>query len=81
MAVVGITQQEEPVKVWMRPNVHKFLKHLNMFAEIVLFTASVEQYADPVADLLDPDRSIFRHRLYRDHTRWVVCVHHSAQAT
>ncbi len=36
------------------------------FYELVVFTASHQQYADVVIDLLDPGRTIFARRLYRD---------------
>eukprot|EP00128_Syssomonas_multiformis_P019007 Colp12_sorted_trinity150504_noHs@14723 len=38
--------------------------------ELVLFTASLAKYADPVTDLLDKNK-VFRARLFRD-----ACVHH-----
>lgn len=43
-----------------------------MFArfQVVLFTASLSKYADPVTDLLDPD-GVCRYRLFRQH-----CVFH-----
>jgi len=36
--------------------------------ELVIFTASVKQYADTILDIIDKDNCI-SHRLYRQHTR------------
>jgi CTD small phosphatase-like protein 2 len=36
--------------------------------EIILFTASLPDYANPIIDQLDPDKKIFSHRFYRQHT-------------
>jgi RNA polymerase II subunit A small phosphatase-like protein len=50
--------------------VDEFLKTLGKFYEIVVFTASLAKYADPVLDALDPQR-IVKHRLFRE-----SCVKH-----
>lgn len=42
------------------------LKILSRHYEIILFTASYQYYADKVLEIVDPDHSIFSHRLYRD---------------
>ena len=36
-----------------------------------MFTASEQEYADPILDFLDPDGSLFQARFYRD-----SCVRH-----
>ena len=58
------------VYVLKRPYVDKFLTEMGKLYEVVLFTASLSKYADPVTDLLDPQR-VCRHRLFREH-----CVFH-----
>jgi len=58
------------VYVLKRPHVDKFLTEMGKLYEVVLFTASLSKYADPVTDLLDPQR-VCRHRLFREH-----CVFH-----
>jgi RNA polymerase II subunit A small phosphatase-like protein len=51
--------------VTKRPHVDEFLRRVGELYECVLFTASLAKYADPVSDLLDPNR-IFHSRLFRE---------------
>merc|ERR1712226_1296448 len=53
-----------------RPGVDDFLKFVGARYETVIFTASLRKYADPLVDLLDPDRTISA-RLFRED-----CVFH-----
>lgn len=52
----------------VRPYCHEFLREMSKHYEIVIFTASVKQYADTILDIIDKESSI-SHRLYRQHTR------------
>jgi len=52
--------------VFKRPYVDMFLHRLSKIYELVLFTASVPSYADPLVDRLDPYK-LLEHRLYREH--------------
>jgi len=67
---VEIDDQVHQVYVAKRPGVDQFLKRMGALFEVVVFTASLAKYADPVLDLLDPDR-VVRHRLFRE-----ACVNH-----
>ncbi|KZT66354.1 NIF-domain-containing protein [Daedalea quercina L-15889] len=51
--------------VLKRPGVDGFLKRMGEIYEVVVFTASLSKYADPVLDRLDPDHSV-AHRLFRE---------------
>lgn len=51
----------------MRPYCIEFLREMGKIFEIVVFTASRQDYADAVIDKLDPDGSLIDHRLYRQH--------------
>lgn len=51
--------------VLKRPGVDSFLKRMGEIYEVVVFTASLSKYADPVLDRLDPDRAV-AHRLFRE---------------
>ena len=53
------------VFVIKRPGVDKFLEAVSKVYEVVLFTASIERYADPLLKLLDPNGCIDS-RLYRE---------------
>jgi len=53
------------VYVAKRPGVDKFLVEMAKYYEIVIYTASLNKYADPLLDLLDPNR-VIRARLFRE---------------
>jgi len=53
------------VYVIKRPGVDNFLKKMGELYEIVVFTASLSKYADPVLDKLDVNR-VVSHRLFRE---------------
>eukprot|EP01022_Parablepharisma_sp_SALTPOND_P018829 TRINITY_DN3131_c0_g1_i1.p3 TRINITY_DN3131_c0_g1~~TRINITY_DN3131_c0_g1_i1.p3 ORF type:complete len:527 (+),score=26.89 TRINITY_DN3131_c0_g1_i1:1740-3320(+) len=54
------------IYVLKRPGVEDFLKCVSKFYEVVIFTASLSKYADPLIDLLDPHHYT-SHRLFREH--------------
>lgn len=62
---VEIENQVHNVYVIKRPGVDKFLKKVGELFEVVVFTASVSRYGDPLLDILDTHKSI-HHRLFRD---------------
>ena len=51
--------------VLKRPGVDNFLRKMGELYEIVVFTASLAKYADPVLDRLDPSGAV-AHRLFRE---------------
>lgn len=53
------------VYVQKRPNLDAFLCHVCPKFEVVIFTASLRKYANPLLDLLDPEK-LMRWRLFRD---------------
>jgi len=67
---IEIDGQQHHVYVLKRPHVDTFLTAMGRLYEVVLFTASLSKYADPVTDLLDPAR-VCGSRLFREH-----CVFH-----
>jgi len=58
------------VYVRKRPGVDQFLREVGKKFEIVVFTASLAKYADPLLDVLDKDR-VVQFRLFRE-----ACVQH-----
>jgi len=62
---VEIDNQIHQVYVLKRPGVDQFLKSMAEKFELVVFTASLAKYADPVLDLLDKDK-IVGARLFRE---------------
>lgn len=54
------------VYVRRRPYVEEFLLRMSELFEVVVLTASLEVYADPVLDELDYEGYLVHHRLFRD---------------
>ncbi|KAG6890257.1 hypothetical protein C0992_002523 [Termitomyces sp. T32_za158] len=52
--------------VYKRPFVDFFLRTVSGWYTLVIFTASMQEYADPVIDWLDAGRGILDHRFFRD---------------
>jgi CTD small phosphatase-like protein 2 len=59
----GVTYQ---VGVKMRPHMERFLRAVADKFEVVVFTASQQVYADTLLDIIDPQRELIKHRLFRD---------------
>ncbi|KAI5475129.1 protein phosphatase [Pseudohyphozyma bogoriensis] len=62
---VEIENQYHNVYVIKRPGVDAFLKAMGEIYEVVVFTASLSKYADPVLDQLDVHH-VVKHRLFRE---------------
>ncbi|CDR46877.1 CYFA0S26e01068g1_1 [Cyberlindnera fabianii] len=62
---VDIENQLHNVYVIKRPGVDEFMKRVGELYEVVVFTASVARYGDPLLDALDIHNSV-HHRLFRD---------------
>lgn len=62
---VQIDNQVHHVYVIKRPGVDEFLEKVGKWFEVVVFTASVLKYGDPLLDKLDIHNSV-HHRLFRD---------------
>ncbi|KAG1753982.1 NIF-domain-containing protein [Suillus paluster] len=52
--------------VYKRPFVDYFLRKVSSWYTLVVFTASMQEYADPVIDWLDAGRGILARRLFRE---------------
>lgn len=53
--------------VHKRPHCDDFLRKVSKWYKLVVFTASVQEYADPVIDWLEQERKYFSGRYYRQH--------------
>lgn len=51
----------------LRPFVLECLREATEIMQVVVFTASHQVYADAILDHLDPDKTLFSHRMYRQH--------------
>ncbi|PWN94689.1 NLI interacting factor, partial [Tilletiopsis washingtonensis] len=52
--------------VYKRPYVDYFLRKVASWYHVVIFTASVQEYADPVIDWLDQGRGLIGGRMFRE---------------
>ncbi|KAI0304191.1 NLI interacting factor-like phosphatase-domain-containing protein [Russula brevipes] len=52
--------------VYKRPFVDFFLRKVSAWYTLVIFTASMQEYADPVIDWLDAGQGILRRRFFRE---------------
>ena len=67
---IDLENQIHDIHVMVRPGVNEFLKKMGKLYEIVIFTASVSKYADPLLDIIDKSHSC-SHRLFREHCSMV----------
>ncbi|KAL5345926.1 Nuclear envelope morphology protein 1 [Pseudogymnoascus australis] len=66
---VPIAGPQHPILYYVhkRPHCDDFLRRVCKWYNLVIFTASVQEYADPVIDWLEQERKFFSGRLYRQH--------------
>ncbi|KAL3906066.1 MAG: hypothetical protein SGARI_004170 [Bacillariaceae sp.] len=58
--------KEYIIHAWLRPGLMDFLDKIAGKFEVVIFTASQPAYANVILDILDPEKKIFQHRLFRE---------------
>ncbi|KAJ3122705.1 Nuclear envelope morphology protein 1 [Nowakowskiella sp. JEL0407] len=59
--------------VYKRPHTDYFLRKVSLWYKVVIFTASMPEYADPVIDWLDSNRTLISKRYFRQ-----SCTPHGA---
>ena len=63
---IELENELHDIHVMVRPGVSEFLKTMGKIYEIVIFTASVSKYADPLLDIIDKEKNC-KFRLFREH--------------
>ncbi|XP_039983749.1 CTD small phosphatase-like protein 2-A isoform X2 [Xiphias gladius] len=60
--------QDHQYKVHMilRPHLKEFLQSMAKIYELFVYTCAKKEYAEKILDILDPQRKLFRHRLYQE---------------
>jgi len=68
---VQLENKKYNVYVQVRPGTDEFLNEMAKHFEIVVFTASLSKYANPLMDILDPER-LCTARLFREHCNYLA---------
>ena len=63
---IEVDNEIHDIHVMVRPGVKEFLQDMEKIFEIVIFTASVSKYADPLLDIIDKN-GYCPFRLFREH--------------
>ena len=63
---INVDGKNHTIYVLKRPYVEEFLSEISPYFEIIIFTASISEYASPVIDLLDKE-NLTKGRLFREH--------------
>ena len=63
---IEIENEIHDIHVLVRPGVKEFLEKLSKRFEIIIFTASISKYAEPLLDILDKNKYC-SYRLFREH--------------
>mmetsp|Transcript_2890 Transcript_2890/g.10459 ORF Transcript_2890/g.10459 Transcript_2890/m.10459 type:complete len:512 (+) Transcript_2890:295-1830(+) len=63
---VYFNNMEQMVHVRQRPHLHEFMQKATSLFEVVIFTASAKVYAEKLLNVLDPNRSLIRYRVFRE---------------
>ena len=63
---IEIENEIHDIHVLVRPGVQEFLEKISKKYEIVIFTASISKYAEPLLDILDK-KKLCSFRLFREH--------------
>lgn len=63
---VFFDMKEHVVYVRKRPHLHIFLQKMAEMFDVVIFTASQSVYADQLLDMLDPEKTLFSKRFFRE---------------
>jgi len=60
------TKEVDWLPVNIRPFIKPFISQLKQWYQVIVFTASKQEYADVILDHIDPDRELIEARCYRD---------------
>ena len=67
---VHMENRDFQVYVAVRPGTQDFLEEMSKYYELVIFTASLSKYANPLMDILDP-KGLCTARLFREHCQFI----------
>lgn len=62
-----LTIDNTTIAINIRPFLYPFLNFCKLHFEMVIFTASCSDYADPIIDFIEQNEKYFKYRFYREH--------------
>jgi len=64
---IHFSEEPEPVLagINIRPHIIECLETANKYFQVIVFTASEQEYADPIINYIDPEGKYFQARYYR----------------
>jgi Dullard-like phosphatase family protein len=65
--LIHYEESSEGGQFLLRPYVQRFLKKMNQYFEIIIFTAAMKEYADWIIDRIDTSE-VVKYRMYRRDT-------------
>ena len=51
----------------VRPGITEFLDEMDKYYELIIFTGSIEDYANLLIDAIEENKIYFKHRLFIEH--------------
>ena len=51
----------------VRPGITEFLDEMDKYYELIIFTGSIDDYANLLIDAIEENKIYFEHRLFREH--------------
>lgn len=63
---INFNMRDQTIYVRCRPHLKEFVERVSTLFEIIIFTASQSIYAEKLLNVLDPQKKLFRHRVYRE---------------
>ena len=61
------SEKKEEGTLKMRPGLYEFLDEIQFFYEIIIFTASSQDYAEALIDTIEESKKYFKYKFYRQH--------------
>lgn len=72
--IIDMNEYNTSVNIYMRPNFEELFEYLKNETEAIIYSRAQQTYVDAILDRLDPDREVFKYRIYQDSCNLVDIV-------